>query len=109
MAVATNNATRTTSNIIAKDELRARAVSVARVLCQQVKQNRGVSNELKQSRMTEFMKLLPLTIEIAGLAPAAPNSLYTPDQMEARTRGGSFMESEGGAANRANERRTLST
>ena len=43
-----------------------------------------VTPDVKQARMTEFMKLLPLTVEIAGLAPAAPNSLYTPDQMEAR-------------------------
>ena len=27
-----------------------------------------VSNELKQSRMTEFMKLLPLTVELAARA-----------------------------------------
>ena len=45
----------------------------------------NVGPDVKQARMTEFMKLLPLTVEIAGLAPAAPNSLYTPDQMEART------------------------
>ena len=44
-----------------------------------------VGPDVKQARMTEFMKLLPLTVEIAGLAPAAPNALYTPDQMEART------------------------
>ena len=43
-----------------------------------------VSTEMKQNRMTEFMKLLPLTIELAGLARAATNTLYTPDQMEAR-------------------------
>lgn len=40
--------------------------------------------ELKQQRMKEFMSLLPLTIEIAGLPPAAPDRLYTADQMEAR-------------------------
>lgn len=43
-----------------------------------------VGPDVKQARMTEFMKLLPLTMEIAGLAKAAPNALYTPDQMEAR-------------------------
>lgn len=39
--------------------------------------------EMKQARMTEFMKLLPLTLEIAGL-PKATGSLYLADQMEAR-------------------------
>ena len=43
-----------------------------------------VGPDVKQARMTEFLKLLPLTVEIAGLPDAAPNSLYTPDQMEAR-------------------------
>jgi hypothetical protein len=46
--------------------------------------NETATPEMKQARMTEFMRLLPLTLEIAGLARAAPNSLYTPDQMEAR-------------------------
>ena len=44
----------------------------------------AVSPDVKQSRMTEFMKLLPLTLELAGLPKAAHNTLYTPDQMEAR-------------------------
>ena len=42
------------------------------------------SNELKQSRMTEFMKLLPLTLELAGLAKADPNRPFTADQIEGR-------------------------
>lgn len=46
--------------------------------------NETATPEMKQTRMTEFMRLLPLTLEIAGLARAAPNALYTPDQMEAR-------------------------
>lgn len=46
--------------------------------------NETATPEMKQARMTEFMRLLPLTLEIAGLAKAAPNVLYTPDQMEAR-------------------------
>lgn len=46
--------------------------------------NETATPEMKQARMTEFMRLLPLTLEIAGLAKAAPNTLYTPDQMEAR-------------------------
>jgi hypothetical protein len=43
-----------------------------------------VSNELKQSRMTEFMKVLPLTVELAGLPPADPGRPFTADQIEAR-------------------------
>ena len=43
-----------------------------------------VSNELKQSRMTEFMKLLPLTLELAGLSKADPARPFTPDQIEGR-------------------------
>lgn len=46
--------------------------------------NDPVSPDVKQARMSEFMKLLPLTVELAGLPPAAPNTLFTPDQMEAR-------------------------
>ncbi len=44
----------------------------------------AVSAETKQNRMTEFMRLLPLTVELAGLPEAGPNTLFTPDQMEAR-------------------------
>ena len=41
--------------------------------------------EVKQARMTEFMKLLPLTLELAGLPrSAAGQPLYTADQIEAR-------------------------
>jgi hypothetical protein len=43
-----------------------------------------VSPELKQTRMKEFMQLLPLTIELAGLPPAGPAQLFSTDQMEAR-------------------------
>jgi hypothetical protein len=42
------------------------------------------SNELKQSRMTEFLKLLPLTIELAGLAKGNPGQAFTSDQIEGR-------------------------
>ncbi len=44
----------------------------------------AVSPELKQNRMKEFMSLLPLTLELAGLAKAAPGTLFTEGQMEAR-------------------------
>ncbi len=42
------------------------------------------STEIKQSRMTEFLKLLPLTIELAGLAKAEPGRPFTGDQIEGR-------------------------
>jgi hypothetical protein len=42
------------------------------------------SNELKQSRMTEFMKLLPLTLELAGLPKAETGRPFTGDQIEGR-------------------------
>ena len=39
--------------------------------------------DVKQARMTEFMKLLPLTLELAGL-PRSTERLNTSDQIEAR-------------------------
>ncbi|MCZ2344090.1 MAG: hypothetical protein LC104_20195 [Bacteroidales bacterium] len=40
--------------------------------------------EARQMRMKEFMQLLPLTIELAGLPTCDPNRSFTTDQMEAR-------------------------
>ena len=40
--------------------------------------------ERQQQKAKEFMSLLPLTIEIAGLAPASPGQLFTESQLEAR-------------------------
>ncbi|MFY7954237.1 MAG: hypothetical protein ACOVT5_17170 [Armatimonadaceae bacterium] len=40
--------------------------------------------ELRQQRMKEFMSMLPLTLELAGLPKAAPNTLFNDGQMEAR-------------------------
>ena len=40
--------------------------------------------EQKLARAKEFLQLMPLTIEIAGLPDSAEDRLYTPDQMEAR-------------------------
>jgi hypothetical protein len=40
--------------------------------------------EMKQARMTEFMKLLPLTLELAGLPRSGEGRLYTSEQIEAR-------------------------
>lgn len=44
----------------------------------------AVTPEVKSSRMKEFMSLLPLTIEIAGLPRATPERLFNSDQMEGR-------------------------
>lgn len=44
-----------------------------------------VSAEVKQARMKEFMQLLPLTLELAGLPKCHPDRLFTADQIEART------------------------
>lgn len=43
-----------------------------------------VSAEVKSNRMTEFMKLLPLTLDLAGLSKADPARPFTPDQIEGR-------------------------
>lgn len=40
--------------------------------------------EIKQARMKEFMQLLPLTMELAGLPKCHPDRLFTSDQIEAR-------------------------
>ena len=42
------------------------------------------TNELKQSRMTEFMKLLPLTVELAGLPKGDPGRPFSSEQVEGR-------------------------
>jgi hypothetical protein len=39
---------------------------------------------MKQARMKEFMQLLPLTLELAGLPKCHPDRLFTTDQLEAR-------------------------
>lgn len=40
--------------------------------------------EVRTTRMKEFMQLLPLTVELAGLPKSPPDRLFTTDQMEAR-------------------------
>ncbi|MDY3552932.1 hypothetical protein R5W24_002022 [Gemmata sp. JC717] len=40
--------------------------------------------EQKQARMTEFLRLLPLTLELAGLPKADPARPFTGDQIEGR-------------------------
>lgn len=43
-----------------------------------------VTPELRQQRMKEFMSMLPLTLELAGLPESEPGTLFTEGQMEAR-------------------------
>ena len=40
--------------------------------------------ELRQTRMKEFMSLLPLTMELAGLPKAQLGTIFTEGQMEVR-------------------------
>jgi hypothetical protein len=40
--------------------------------------------EVRQQRIREFMQMLPLTMELAGLPKCQPNQLFTPDQMDLR-------------------------
>lgn len=47
-------------------------------------EQQNVSAEVKQNRMTEFLRLLPLTLELAGLPKADPARPFTPDQIEGR-------------------------
>jgi hypothetical protein len=40
--------------------------------------------EIKLQRMKEFVQLLPLTLELAGLPKAQPAQIFTADQMDLR-------------------------
>lgn len=40
--------------------------------------------ERQQQRAREFLSLLPLTLELAGLPKAESGRYYTPDQIESR-------------------------
>jgi hypothetical protein len=42
------------------------------------------TQEVKQQRAKEFLTILPLTVELAGLPPAVPGAFFTIDQMESR-------------------------
>jgi hypothetical protein len=44
----------------------------------------SVDNDRQQAKMKEFMSLLPLTLEIAGLHRAEPGKILTEGQMEGR-------------------------
>lgn len=43
-----------------------------------------ITPELRTQRMKEFLSMLPLTLELAGLPKCAPGALFTQDQMEVR-------------------------
>ncbi|MCX7665075.1 MAG: hypothetical protein N2112_05975 [Gemmataceae bacterium] len=43
-----------------------------------------MSDERQQAKMKEFMSLLPLTLELAGLPKAEHGKLFTDGQMEVR-------------------------
>lgn len=40
--------------------------------------------EVRQQRAREFMQILPLTIELAGLPHGTLGTMFTPDQMDFR-------------------------
>jgi hypothetical protein len=40
---------------------------------------------MQQAKMREFMSLLPLTLELAGLPKAEPGRYFTEGQMDVRT------------------------
>lgn len=40
--------------------------------------------EKQQQRMREFMQLLPVTVELAGLPQSEHGKYFTPEQIEAR-------------------------
>jgi hypothetical protein len=44
-----------------------------------------VTPEARQQRAKEFMQILPLTVELAGLPQLPLGSVFTPDQLEQRT------------------------
>jgi hypothetical protein len=41
-------------------------------------------NDKQQQRVREFMQLLPVTLELAGLPKSAHGNYYSPEQIEAR-------------------------
>jgi len=43
-----------------------------------------VSPEVRQQRMKEFLSMLPLTLELAGLPKCEPGKLFNEGQMEVR-------------------------
>lgn len=43
-----------------------------------------VSADVRNQRIKEFLQILPLTVELAGLPKCEPNKLFTPDQLDLR-------------------------
>ena len=43
-----------------------------------------ITPEVRQQRMKEFVSMLPLTLELAGLPKCAPGTLFNDGQMEVR-------------------------
>ena len=43
-----------------------------------------ITPELRTQRMKEFLSMLPLTLELAGLPKCAPGALFNEGQMEVR-------------------------
>ena len=43
-----------------------------------------ITPEVRQQRMKEFLSMLPLTLELAGLPKCAPGTLFNDGQMEVR-------------------------
>ena len=43
-----------------------------------------ITPEVRTQRMKEFLSMLPLTLELAGLPKCAPGTLFTEGQMEVR-------------------------
>jgi hypothetical protein len=46
--------------------------------------NTEAGGDRQQAKMREFMSLLPLTVELAGLPRCEPGKLFTEGQMEVR-------------------------
>lgn len=43
-----------------------------------------VSADVRNQRMKEFLQILPLTVELAGLPKCDPNKIFTADQLDLR-------------------------
>jgi hypothetical protein len=43
-----------------------------------------IESDRQQQKVAEFLRLMPLTLAIAGLAPSAPGTHFTEGQLEAR-------------------------
>ena len=43
-----------------------------------------VTAEVRNQRIKEFLQILPLTVELAGLPTCDPNKIFTADQLDLR-------------------------